>query len=239
MRTQLSRLPVLVVLLAASSFSHAQEVAAPAGERAAPPQVSVAETDWSNLQRLSLAALLLIERSDGTRVKGRLISVAGDALSVRKHKAVVGVTRPEVSRIWLLGKSKARKGALIGALVGGAAGAVLGAALARSYESGESNRILILFGLVLGGAGAGVGAAAGAGVGAGFRERALIYRAPPPGEPSTAASHTAPCEAPADRAPCAHPLSAPGPPPAFLKEVSWPFNAERAIRDLAQQAKTR
>ena len=238
MRTQLSSLLVLVVLLAASAFSHAQEVAAPAGEGAAPPQVSVAESDWGNLQRLSLAARLLIERSDGTRVKGRLISVADDALSVRKHKAVVGVARPEVGRIWLLGKSKARKGALIGAVVGGAAGAVLGAALFRgSYESGENYGLL--FGLVLGGVGAGVGAGAGAGVGAGFREGALIYRAPPPGEPSTAASHTAPCEAPADRAPCADPPSAPGPFLAFLEEVSRPFNAKRAIRDLAQQAKRR
>ncbi len=203
--------------------------------RAEEPQASVAETDWNNLQRLSLAARLLIERTDGTRVKGRLISVAEDALSVRKHKAVVGVARPEVGRIWLLGKSKARKGALRGAVVGGAAGAVLGAALFRgSYESGENYGLL--FGLVLGGAGAGVGAAAGAGVGAGFRERTLIYRAPPPGEPSTAASHNAPCEAPADRVPCADPPSAPGPFPAFLEEVSRPFNAERAVRELARKA---
>jgi hypothetical protein len=201
------------------------------------PQASAAETDWNNLQQLSLAARLLIERSDGTRVKGRLISVAEDALSVRKDKAVVGVARPEVGRIWLLGKSKARKGALIGAVVGGAAGAVLGAALFRSYESGENYGVL--FGLVLGGVGAGVGAGAGAGVGAGFRERALIYRAPPPGEPSTAASHTAPCEAPADLAPCAHPLSAPGPLPAVLEEVYRPFNMERAIRELVQETNTR
>ncbi len=83
------------------------------------PQASAAETDWNNLQRLSLAARLLIERSDGTRVKGRLISVAEDALSVRKRKAVVGVARAQVRRVWLLGETKMGKGAIIGALVGG------------------------------------------------------------------------------------------------------------------------
>ncbi len=227
----------LLFLFLAPALVSGQTVNVPDGLRAAQPQSSPpGETEWGNLQQLPQGASLLIERSDGTRVKGRLISVAEDALSVRKHKAVVGVARPEVGRIWLLGKSKARKGALIGAVVGGAAGAVWGAALARSYESGESYRILILFGLALGGVGAGVGAGAGVGVGAGFRERALIYRAPPPGEPSTAASHTAPCEAPADRAACADPPSAPGPFPAFLKEVSRPFNAERAVRELARKA---
>ncbi len=226
----------LVVLFLAPALASGQTVNAPDRLRAAQPQSSPpGETDWGNLQQLPQGASLLIERTDGTRVKGRLISVAGDALSVRKHKAVVGVARPEVGRIWLLGKSKARKGALRGAVVGGVAGAVLGAALFRgSYESGENYGLL--FGLALGGVGAGVGAGAGAGVGAGFRERTLIYRAPPPGEPSTAASHTAPCEAPADRAACADPPSAPGPFPAFLEEVSRPFNAERAVRELARQA---
>jgi len=119
----------LVVLFLAPALASGQTVNAPDRLRAAQPQAAADETGWSNLQQLPQGASLLIERSDGTRVKGRLISVADDALSVRKHKAVVGVARPEVGRIWLLGKSKARKGALRGAVVGGVAGAVLGAAL--------------------------------------------------------------------------------------------------------------
>ncbi len=230
MRTQLSGLLVLVVLLAASAFSHAQEVPAPAGEGAAPPQASAAETDWNNLQRLSLAARLLIERSDGTRVKGRLISVADDALSVRKGKRVVGVARPQVSRVWLFGETKTGKGAMIGALVGGLFFPIAHAIVNRSERALAAHDILPT--LLFAGAGSGIGAAVGANV----RERILVYRAPPPDEPSTAASHTAPCEAPADRAACADPLSAPGPFPAFLEEVSRPFNAERAVRELARQA---
>jgi hypothetical protein len=220
---------VLVVLLAASAFSHAQDVAAPAGEGAAPPQGSAAETDWNNLQRLSLAARLLIERSDGTRVKGRLISVAEDALSVRKGKRVVGVARAHVSRVWLFAETKTGKGAVIGALVGGLSWPIIHAFVFPSARAPAAHDILLT--LLFAGAGSGIGAAVGANV----RERILVYRAPPPGEPSTAASHTAPCEAPADRAACADPPSAPGPFPAFLEEVSRPFNAERAVRELARK----
>ena len=194
------------------------------------PQSSAAETDWNNLQRLPFVALLLIERSDGTRVKGRLISVAEDALSVRKGKRVVGVARAQVSRIWLFGETKTGKGAVIGALVGGLSWPITHAFVFPRERAPAAHDILLT--LLLTGAGSGIGAAVGANV----RERILVYRAPPPGEPSTAASHTAPCEAPADRAACADPPSAPGPFPAFLEEVSRPFNAERAVRELARQA---
>ncbi len=201
--------------------------------RAEEPQVSVAETDWNNLQQLSFAALLLIERTDGTRVKGRFISIADDALSVRKGKAVVGVARPHVSRVWLFGETKTGKGAMIGALVGGISWPIIHAFVFPTERAPGAHDLLPT--LLLAGAGSGIGAAVGASV----RERILVYRAPPPGEPSTAASHTAPGEASADLAACAHPLSAPGPLPAVLEEVYRPFNMERAIRDLAKQAKTR
>jgi hypothetical protein len=226
MRTQLSGLLVLVVLLAASAFSHAQEVPAPAGEGAAPPQASAAETDWNNLQRLSLAARLLIERSDGTRVKGRLISVAEDALSVRKGKRVVGVARAQVSRIWLFGETKTGKGAAIGALVGGISWPITHAFVFPSERAPAAHDILLT--LLLAGAGSGIGAAVGANV----RERILVYRAPPPGEPSTAATERTLCKLPA-------PLSATctrASPPVLLREAYRPFNAERAVRELARQA---
>lgn len=53
------------------------------------PKASTAETDWSAVQRLPVGSLLLIEQSDGIRVKGRLVAVADDALSVRRGKDVV------------------------------------------------------------------------------------------------------------------------------------------------------
>ncbi len=226
MRTQLSSLLVLVVLLAASVFSHAQEVAAPAGEGAAPPQASAAETDWNNLQRLSLAAQLLIERSDGTRVKGRLISVADDALSVGKGKRVVGVARAQVSRIWLFGETKTGKGAIIGALVGGVSWPIIHAFVFPSERAPAAHDILLT--LLFAGAGSGIGAAVGANV----RERILVYRAPPQDTTSAAATERTPCKLPAPLPAACTRAS----PPVLLREAYRPFNAERAVRELARKA---
>jgi hypothetical protein len=219
----------LLFLFLAPALASAQVVNAPDRLWAEEPQAS-AETDWNNLQRLSLAARLLIERIDGTRVKGRLISVADDALSVGKGKRVVGVARAQVSRIWLFGETKTGKGAAIGALVGGISWPITHAFVFPSERAPAAHDILLT--LLLAGAGSGIGAAVGANV----RERILVYRAPPSDNTSAAATHTASCEAPADRAACADPPSAPGPFPAFLEEVSRPFNAERAVRELARQA---
>jgi hypothetical protein len=219
----------LVILFLAPALASGQTVNAPDRLWAEEPQASAAETDWNNLQRLPFVALLLIERSDGTRVKGRLISVAEDALSVSKGKRVMGVARPHVSRVWLFGETKTGKGAMIGAL-GGLSWPIIHAFVFPTARAPGAHDILPT--LLFAGAGSGIGAAIGASV----RERILVYRAPPPGEPSTAASHTAPCKAPADLAPCADPPSAPGPFLVFLEEVSRPFNAERAVRELARKA---
>ncbi len=184
-----------------------------------------AETDWNNLQRLPFVALLLIERSDGTRVKGRLISVAEDALSVGKGKRVVGVARPHVSRVWLFGETKTGKGVVIGALVGGISWPIIHAFVFPSERAPAAHDILPT--LLFAGAGSGIGAAVGANV----RERILVYRAPPPGEPSTAATERTRCKLPAPPAVCTR-----ASPPVLLREVSRPFNAERAVRELARQA---
>ncbi len=189
------------------------------------PQASAAETDWNNLQRLPFVALLLIERSDGTRVKGRLISVADDALSVGKGKRVVGVARAQVSRVWLFGETKTGKGAVIGALVGGISWPIIHAFVFPSERAPAAHDILLT--LLLAGAGSGIGAAVGANV----RERILVYRAPPPGEPSAAATERTLCKLPAPPAACTR-----ASPPVLLREASRPFNAERAVRELARQA---
>ena len=189
------------------------------------PQSSAAETDWNNLQRLPFVALLLIERSDGTRVKGRLISVAEDALSVGKGKRVVGVARARVSRVWLFGETKTGKGAMIGALVGGISWPITHAFVFPSERAPAAHAILLT--LLLAGAGSGIGAAVGANV----RERILVYRAPPPGEPSAAATERTLCKLPAPPAACTR-----ASPPVLLREASRPFNAERAVRELARQA---
>ncbi len=190
------------------------------------PQASAAETDWNNLQRLSLAARLLIERSDGTRVKGRLISVAEDALSVRKGKRVVGVARAQVSRVWLFAETKTGKGAAIGALVGGISWPIIHAFVFPSERAPGAHDILPT--LLFAGAGSGIGAAVGANV----RERILVYRAPPPDNTSAAATERTLCKLPAPLPVACTRAS----PPVLLREAYRPFNAERAVRELARKA---
>jgi hypothetical protein len=194
------------------------------------PQASAAETDWNNLQRLPFGTLLLIEQTDEKWIRGGLVAVASDALSLGRRKRVRGIPRSRVRRIWLLGGKQVGEGALIGTLVGG----VLGVLIARPpcARSGEGAGCVFSFGMVLAGVGTGIGAAIGAGV----RERILVYRAPPPGQPSTAATHTALCEAPADRATCARSSPVLGSLPSSLRDAYRPFNAERAARELARQA---
>ncbi len=185
----------------------------------------MAETDWNNLQRLPFAARLLIERSEGTRVKGRLISVAEDALSVRKNKRVVGVARAQVSRIWLFGETKMGKGALIGALVGGVSWPIIHAFVYPSERAPGAHDILPT--LLFAGAGSGIGAA----VGANARERILVYRAPPPDNTSAAATERTLCKLPAPLA-----VYSRASPPVLLREAYRPFNADRAVRELARKA---
>ena len=190
------------------------------------PQASAAETDWNNLQRLSFAARLLIERSDGTRVKGRLISVAEDAISVRENKRVVGVARAQVSRIWLFGETKMGKGAMIGALVGGVSWPIIHAFVYPTERAPGAHDILPT--LLFAGAGSGIGAA----VGANARERILVYHAPPPDNTSAAATERTLCKLPAPLPAACTRTS----PPVLLREAYRPFNAERAVRELARKA---
>ncbi len=215
----------LVVLFLAPALVSGQTVNAPDGLWAAQPQsLPSGESDWNNLQRLPFVALLLIERSDGTRVKGRLISVAEDALSVRKGKRVVGVARAQVSRIWLFGETKTGKGALIGALVGGLSWPIIHAFVFPSERAPAAHDILPT--LLFVGAGSGIGAA----IGANARERILVYRAPPPDNTSAAATERTRCKFPAPPAVCTR-----ASPPVLLREAYRPFNAERAVQELARK----
>jgi len=188
------------------------------------PQVTPpTDTDWNNLQRLPLAALLLVERTDGTRIKGRFVSLAEDALSVRYGREdydVMGVARARVQRVWLFGERKTAQGALAGVVVGAALGALLGAGLCDDDGGG----CIAFYTPVFGGMFAGIGAAVGATV----RERTLIYRAPPPGTSPSAA--TLPVAAPHLSRPPAVDLL-----PAPLRDVYQVFSTEQAARELSRE----
>jgi len=193
----------------------------PQASQAAGQVIPPTDTDWNNLQRLPLGALLLVERTDGTQVKGRLVGLAEDALSMRYGRGdyeVLGVARASVRRIWLFGERKTAEGALAGAVVGGIIGAGLGAGLCDD----ERGWCIALYTPMFAGMWAGIGAALGATI----RERTLIYRAPPAEAAPTAENHS-----PTYTNPSVPPESLPAP----LRDVYRTFSAEQAARELSRE----
>lgn len=199
----------------------------PPANRTPPEETTAGATDWNNLHRLHTAAFLLIEQTDGKRLKGRLVSVADDALSVHRRKAVVGVPRSGVSRVWLLGENKVGRGALVGVV----AGAIFGAVLCAAEKEFQTGVCAALFSPIFGGAGAGIGAVVGANV----RERTLIYQAPPAGPPS--ATTTSQVERRVHPLPASSTSQLPAlgslPPP--LNHVYQNFSADQAARRLSRR----
>lgn len=179
------------------------------------------ESDWSNVEGLPGGTLVVCEDIDGKRHKGRLVSVADDAISVAKGKTVEGITQLRVARVWLLGGRKVGTGAAIGVVAGGIAGALLGA----SIGTDEPGIFAGIFALIFGGAGGGVGAA----IGANLRERTLIYRAPPAGAADSAAS------SPIRRGIHSVPAGCPGRLPAPFSDVCRVFSTEQAARDASRE----
>ena len=132
----------LLFLFLAPGLASGPTVNAPNRLWAAQPQAA-AETDWNNLQRLPFGTLLLIEQTDEKWIRGGLVAVASDALSLGRRKRVRGIARSRVRRIWLLGGKQVGEGALIGTLVGG----VLGVLIARPplCKVRRGRRLCLLF----------------------------------------------------------------------------------------------
>ncbi len=192
MRTQLSGLLVLVVLLAASAFSHAQEVPAPAlasGQTvnapdrlwAAQPQSPPSgESDWGNLQQLRAGQRIEVVDTNLKKLKGTFLSFSEEAISLRVKKEKVAVQREEVFRVSLRKKSKRLRNVLIGMAIGAGAGAALAAA-ENSRTCGDQPLVSCFdldFGAITYAVLVPVGGAVGAGVGAAFPPGyQTIYRA--------------------------------------------------------------
>lgn len=218
-----------------------------APELAAAPQVRTgdgllllaSETDWNNLQRLPLGTLVVIERTHGTKLKGRLTSVADDAMSVRHRRRIVGVARVEVSRVLVRGGRKVRTGALVSGGFAALLAAVVNLTGAKppdwqpppgwvgSFSQWETEGAYIRakVGTVLELASMGVGI--GGAVGWLVRERSVVYRAPlgALGEPPPSAAP------PAALVSAAAVESLPGP----LREASRVFSTEQAAREVARE----
>ena len=136
-----------------------------------------ASGDWSALRAVEAGSKLSVKLKTGKTVEGRLTGVSDDALSLTVGGRPTDLKAGEVLRVYRVGGSSAKTGALVGAAVGGGAGAAVGAS-GGDDGFGVPTRGQLAAGLaVLGG---GVGALVGYAVGRGRRKRVLVYEAAQP-----------------------------------------------------------
>ncbi len=136
-----------------------------------------ASGEWSSLKAVASGSKLSVKLKTGKTVEGRLTGVSDDALSLTVGGKPTDIKAAEVLRVYTVGGSSAKTGALVGAAVGGGAGAAAGAA-GGDDGFGTPTKGQMSAGLaVLGG---GAGALIGYAVGRSRRKRVLVYEAAQP-----------------------------------------------------------
>ena len=129
---------------------------------------------WRGLEHFGQGAPLLVERTDGDWMKGKLIMVNPGLLTLQRGQRLVDLSRGDVRKIWLFTGRKTGKGARIGAWIGAITGAVAFGSLC--HDAGAEKTLCLLATLSFGGTlGAGGGAGVGAVVGSTQRGRRLVY----------------------------------------------------------------
>jgi hypothetical protein len=135
-----------------------------------------AGNDWSALKAVETGSKLSVKLKTGKTVEGRLTGVSDEALSLTVGGTPTDLKAVDVLRVYRVGGSSAKTGALVGAVVGGGAGAAVGAA-GGDDGFGTPTKGQMAAGLaVLGG---GVGALAGYAIGKSRHKRVLVYEARP------------------------------------------------------------
>ena len=129
--------------------------------------------DWSAVQDVPPGDQLVLNLKDGKSVKGKVISVTSDELSITRKNKNETIRRDSIAQVYRL-KRKAEKGkyAAIGAGIG--AGTGLGIGLAKNSPPIDDGEIYPIVGTILG---AGIGALGGFLFGQAKRKRVLIYQA--------------------------------------------------------------
>ena len=120
-----------------------------------PPDIS----DWEVLYDLYVGQKVKVVRADTTKVKGRLVAVYEDAITVRRKKEETEIARDEVFQVLERGKFNRGKNTLIGAGLGASIGALLPIAAADELDcnctghvdvSGEAIGVAALVGSIVG-----------------------------------------------------------------------------------------
>src|SRR5262245_12918100 len=134
-------------------------------------QQTATGSDWSAVQRIGTDEKLVVKKSDGKEIKGRMIDASETALTIERDGKPFAIPRPDVRTVHVIaGKAEKGKWALIGAGIGGAAGTGIGAGKYRSDR--DDYEIYIYMGALIG---VGAGALGGFLFGQSKRDRKLVY----------------------------------------------------------------
>ncbi|HEX7312532.1 MAG TPA: hypothetical protein VF297_01355 [Pyrinomonadaceae bacterium] len=132
-----------------------------------------ASSDWSSLKAVASGSKLSVKLKTGKSVEGKLTAVSDDSLSLTVGGKQTELKAGDVSRVYTVGGSSAKKGTLVGLAVGAGGGAAVGAA-GGGGDFFPGRGVFAAGGAVLGG---GVGALIGYAVGRSRRKRVLVYEA--------------------------------------------------------------
>ena len=133
---------------------------------------------WSALKAVAPGSKLSVKLKTGKTFEGRLTGASEDGLSLTVGGRPTDLKAVDVLRVYTVGGSSAKKGALIGLSVGGGAGLVVGLAGSSVDDSFNELDAPITAGLTV--LGAGAGALIGYAVGRSRRKRVLVYEAAQP-----------------------------------------------------------
>ena len=128
------------------------------------------EQSWENLRQLQGGRKVQVVQMNLKSLKGTLLAVSEEAISLRVKQNEVTVPRPDVLRVSSLEQSKRLRNLLIGAAVG--LGVGLGVSLGALAATGGSDDPGVVIAPAIA-----IGGGVGAGVGAAIPSHRTIYRA--------------------------------------------------------------
>lgn len=128
-------------------------------------------SNWSAVQSIGTDERLVVKKTDGKEVKGRMIEATETTLRIDRDGKPFEISRTDVRQVQVIsGKAEKGKWTLIGAGIGAGVGTGIGATKYRSDR--DDYGIYVYMGTLIG---VGAGAVGGLLFGQSRRERKLVY----------------------------------------------------------------